>query len=72
MPVSPSIRARWQPPGGGYQGHNLVFLIGCPRSGTTWLQRLLASHPQVRTVQETFLFPRYISPQLRGKYSEVA
>jgi hypothetical protein len=48
-----------------YVGENLVFLVGCPRSGTTWLQRLLATHPQVRTGQESHLFDFYIGPQLR-------
>lgn len=48
-----------------YDGSDLVFLIGCPRSGTTWLQRLLAAHPAVRTGQESYLFGSYIGPQLR-------
>jgi hypothetical protein len=47
-----------------YRGENLVFLVGCPRSGTTWLQRLLASHPQVRTGQESHLFNHFVGPQL--------
>lgn len=34
-----------------------VFLIGCPRSGTTWLQSLIASHPDVYTGVETQFFP---------------
>src|SRR5690606_32590718 len=46
-------------------GENLVFLVGCPRSGTTWLQRLLSSHPRIRTGQESHLFNFYIGPQLR-------
>lgn len=49
-----------------YDGHNLVFVVGCPRSGTTWLQRLLASHPQIRTGQESHLFQHYIGSQLRN------
>lgn len=28
-------------------GKRLVFLIGAPRSGTTWLQLMLASTPEV-------------------------
>lgn len=42
-----------------------VFLVGCPRSGTTWLQLLLAQHPRVATLRETHLFPEYVSPMLR-------
>lgn len=48
----------------GYDGHNLVFVAGCPRSGTTWFQRLLASHPKIRTGQESHLFDHHIGPQL--------
>lgn len=48
-----------------YAGHNLIFVVGCPRSGTTWIQRLLATHPCVRTGQESDLFDLYIGPQLR-------
>jgi len=48
-----------------YRGANLVFLVGCPRSGTTWLQRLLAAHPRIRTGQESHLFHFYVGPQLR-------
>ena len=31
----------------------LVFLVGLPRSGTTWLQKLLGNHPQIGTAQES-------------------
>jgi Sulfotransferase family len=48
-----------------YRGRDLVFIVGAPRSGTTWLQRLLASHPKVRTGQESKLFRWYLEPQLR-------
>ena len=49
-----------------YTGANLVFVVGCPRSGTTWIQRLLATHPMVRTGQESDVFDLYIGPQLRA------
>lgn len=38
-----------------------VFIVGCGRSGTTWLQLLLAQHPEVATAQETHLFNSYVS-----------
>lgn len=38
----------------------LVCIVGCPRSGTTWLQLLLAQHPAVETTQETHLFSNYL------------
>ena len=46
-----------------YLGHNLVFVVGCPRSGTTWLQRLLATHPSIKTGQESEVF-HYVAPLL--------
>lgn len=47
------------------KGSNLAFVTGCPRSGTTWLHRLIASHPLVSTGQESNLFDFYIGPQLK-------
>ena len=49
---------------GGRAGENLVFIVGSPRSGTTWLQRLLATHPQVQTGQESRVF-FYIASQFQ-------
>src|SRR5713226_3907199 len=40
---------------------DLVFLVGSPRSGTTWLQGLIASHPAVHTGPETQFFGAYHS-----------
>ena len=34
-------------------GSSLVLLVGAPRSGTTWLQKLLGAHPSVHTGQES-------------------
>lgn len=48
----------------GYKGHDLVFVVGAPRSGTSWLQQLLASHPCVSTGQESGIL-QYVVPQLR-------
>lgn len=44
---------------------NLVFILGCPRSGTTWLQLLLSQHPSVASAQETHLFSGYLGPLYR-------
>lgn len=33
-----------------------LFLVGCPRSGTTLLQTLLAAHPQIASFPETQFF----------------
>lgn len=43
-----------------------AFIIGCPRSGTTWLQLLLAQHPAIASSQETHLFSRYIARLFDG------
>ncbi|MGH7045561.1 MAG: sulfotransferase family protein [Stellaceae bacterium] len=42
-------------------GKRIVFLIGAPRSGTTWLQLLLSRSPRVATANETHLFNGYLS-----------
>ena len=38
-----------------------LFVVGAPRSGTTWLQLLLSKHPAVATAQETHFFSGYIN-----------
>jgi hypothetical protein len=42
-----------------------VFIIGAPRSGTTWLQALVGSHPSVCTSVEMTLFDCYLGPWLK-------
>ena len=49
-----------------YTGNNIIFIVGCPRSGTTWLQQLLASYPKAKTGPESYLFSWFIGPQLRA------
>jgi hypothetical protein len=48
------------------QKRRYVFVVGSPRSGTTWLQLLLAQHPAVATHQETHLFHNYLGPLERA------
>jgi hypothetical protein len=36
-----------------------LFIVGCPRSGTTLLQRLVDSHPQMAITPETHWIPRW-------------
>jgi len=44
-----------------------VFLVGCPRSGTTLLQRLLDAHPLVAVAPETHFIRRFwLSRDSRG------
>lgn len=40
----------------------LFFVCGAPKSGTTWLQRLLDAHPQVRCMGEGHFAERLIEP----------
>jgi len=39
----------------GPRGDNLIFLISQPRAGSTLLQRILGSHPEVHTVSEPWI-----------------
>jgi len=39
----------------GLKGENLIFIISQPRAGSTLLQRILGSHPDVHTVSEPWL-----------------
>jgi hypothetical protein len=53
---------------------NVGFIVGAPRSGTTWLQQLLFVHPHVATGSETHLFcealPRlFEQPGKRDEYA---
>lgn len=43
-------------------GKNVVFIVGSPRSGTSWLARLMGAHDDVVATQETELLNRYCAP----------
>lgn len=42
-----------------------VYVIGSPRSGSTWLQLMLGAHPRVCTTVELTLFNSYLGPWLK-------
>jgi hypothetical protein len=44
-----------------------AFLVGCPRSGTTLLQSLIAAHPDAISLPETFFFARIAPSGRRGR-----
>jgi len=39
-----------------------LFIIGSPKSGTTWLQIMIGAHPRVCTTVELTLFSKYTAP----------
>lgn len=39
---------------------NYLFIVGSPRSGTTWIQTLLGHHPNVATSVELTIFSEYV------------
>lgn len=41
------------------------FLVGCPRSGTTFLQSLLAAHPQIHSFPESHFFASLLERRKR-------
>lgn len=46
-------------------GRRFVIIVGAPRSGTTWLHRMIAEHQQVAAVEpELTWFSRYLAPAL--------
>jgi hypothetical protein len=46
-----------------------LFVVGSPRSGTTWLQLLLARHEEIATHKETQLFTQYVT-RLQERWEE--
>ena len=44
----------------GQMTNPYVFIVGCPRSGTTLLQRMINAHPQISITPESHWIPRLI------------
>jgi len=40
----------------------ICFLVGAPRSGTTWIQRLLQAHPRICGGEESHFFSLFAAP----------
>lgn len=47
-----------------------IFLVGCPRSGTTLLQSLIAAHPQITSFPESDFFTALVRDIKRRIYGE--
>ena len=48
-----------------------LFVVGCPRSGTTLLQRMLDHHPQLAVANDTHFIPRALEEVLPQAAKEV-
>lgn len=48
-----------------------IFIVGMPRSGSTLVEQILASHPQIRGVGEVTFLPDVIADNL-GSYEEMS
>ena len=46
-----------------------VFIVGCPRPGTTLLQALLASHPDVHSLPETHFLQSLLRCEDQRRYA---
>lgn len=45
-----------------------IFVVGCPRSGTTLVQSLLAGHSRIRSYTESHFYDKGFSRKLSGGY----
>lgn len=48
-----------------------LFVVGCPRSGTTLLQRMLDHHPQLAVANDTHFIPRAVEKILPAAIEEM-
>ena len=47
-----------------------IFIIGSPRSGTSWLRMMIAAHPMVCTTVELTTFSKYTAPWIKAWNNE--
>lgn len=57
---------RWHDEFDAADHQSIAMLVGCPRSGTTLLERVLDSHPQVISAPETVIFSSVWNTFLRS------
>jgi hypothetical protein len=56
--------ARWQSAGSAESEHRLALLTGFPRSGTTLLEQILDTHPDIVVTEERDIFSAEVFPKL--------
>lgn len=47
MPTIPELVSVWRRSQDAVMRLRTFFIVGCPKSGTTWLMNALAGHPEV-------------------------
>jgi tetratricopeptide (TPR) repeat protein len=60
-------RAGW-----GYRSDVPVFIVGMPRSGSTLVEQILASHPRVHAAGELADFQRHARSALAGAHADIS
>jgi tetratricopeptide (TPR) repeat protein len=58
--------------GPGFETEGPIFIVGMPRTGTTLLERLLASHSQVWSVGEFTVFPPLLAELVNERLANAA
>ena len=56
---------------GSASANPFVFVVGCPRSGTTLLQRMLNNHPMLAVANDTHFIPRCLEKLLPAAVRDV-
>jgi tetratricopeptide (TPR) repeat protein len=57
---------RWREQSGAADNLPIAMLVGCPRSGTTLLERVLDAHPRIISASETVVFSSLWNSHLRS------
>ena len=65
--VESALRGR--PPARELPSFRMLFVAGCPRSGTTWIQAILAEHPLVLTAPESHAYARTAAVRRFGPHN---